>query len=203
MPLNDAQIRDPLRKWIRERENPTMIADELPVQEGRARIDLASVFDDLHAYEIKGQTDRLVRLKNQTKTFASVCRRCTVVTTRNHLKKVVNHVPEWWGIVQASAHEFDAADVTFEVVRSPQENDALEWRPMARMLWKDEMLHIFEHYGHVLSQRTPKSILILKLKEILPTVEELWNEVLAALLSRRYDGIWKAHHLKGEEGQRP
>jgi hypothetical protein len=202
MPLNDPQIRGPLRKWIREREEPTMIADELPVQEGRARIDLAAVFDDIHAYEIKGQTDRLVRLKNQTKTFAPVCRRCTPVTPKNHLKSLPKHIPEWWGIVLATSSDLVEGDVEFEVVRPAQENEALEWRPMARMLWKDEMLNIFEHYGHVLSERTPKRILILKLREILPTVEDLWDEVLQALLSRRYDGIWKAHHLHGLERDR-
>jgi len=195
MALRDPDIRTPLREWIRANRAPGLLADEMPIREGKSRMDLALIVETLHGFEIKGDTDDMRRVPNQVTAFGAVCHRATMVTTHTHLSKVVEILPEWWEIIVVGRNDFDA--VEFKIHRRGQDNPKLDFRWMTFMLHKKEMISILKRQGKTVSQNTPKSLLTLKIKEVFRAdTDELWPVVHEALLERQTDSEWRHYHLK-------
>jgi hypothetical protein len=203
MPLNDAEIRGPLRNWIRLYRTPNLLADEVPVREGRAMMDLAAYYPaGLHAYEIKGQTDRLVRLKNQVKYYGHVCTACTVVVFRTHLKKIEKHVPEWWEIVEVRRVDWSDEEtiegLSFTIHREGKPNPQRDLYQMLYMLWKSEMMELVEKYtGKAPPIRTSKGLLILRLQKIFQGPDHFWRQTFRYFLERKNNLTWAETHLRG------
>src|SRR6266849_8615145 len=99
--MNDAQIRIATKQalFVQHRgDAETVIFDELGVQHGVARIDLAVVNGELHGFELKSDRDTLARLPEQVESYGRVFDRVTLVVEERHLRRAVEMVPEWWGI---------------------------------------------------------------------------------------------------------
>src|SRR5438046_640221 len=99
--LSDADIRPWLTRVLRRehRHNPgTVILEELGLQRGQVRIDLAVVNGVLHGYEIKSERDSLRRLGRQLKVYSQVLDFATIVVAPRHLKKTLSDIPAWWGV---------------------------------------------------------------------------------------------------------
>lgn len=171
-----------------------LAVDEFSVREGRGRIDLASVAEILHGYEIKGQNDRLVRLKTQVPLFSKVCNRLTLVTTKNHLKQAEHHIPPWWEIILARREGGDRVD--FEIKRAGQPNPELDTYAMAFLLWKEEMLDLLRSQEQKVHDRTPKSILAIKISELGDPLV-IWGYIKSYIEERaRGQGDWAEAHIR-------
>jgi hypothetical protein len=119
------------------------VVDELPICAGVTVADLAVVNGSLHAYEIKGTFDTLARLPKQIISYDKVFDYVTVVTADNHLKAVLELVPEQWGIwVMKST----MGAIQKEIIRVPEKNENKEALAISQLLWKEEAFMLLKKY---------------------------------------------------------
>jgi len=180
---NDGIIRKELKKNLEkyhyENDHKVRIIEELGVVHGTARIDIAVVNGIMHGYEIKSDKDTLQRLPEQIGAYNSVFNQVTLVVGKSHLFEAFKLVPDWWGIMTARVDENGL--VSFNTIRQAEENEALEPTAVAKLLWKDEALHILEEAGEISGLRSkPRIVIYEKLSELFDqdTLTEKVREVL-------------------------
>lgn len=142
---NDIIIRSALKKLLTNRhaqDKKVRIIEELGVQHGTARVDIAVVNGIMHGYEIKSDQDTLQRLPRQMEVFNSVFDKITLVVGKNHLYQAINIVPEWWGIMVAKSN--NNGSVIFNLIRGEEFNKNQDSVSIARLLWREEALRILE-----------------------------------------------------------
>jgi hypothetical protein len=145
VPTNDLIIRSALKKDLINRhtqDNKVRIIEELGIQHGTARIDIAVINGIMHGYEIKSDKDTLQRLPEQMDVFNSVFDKMTLVVGKNHLYQAINIVPEWWGIIVAKIN--NNGSVIFNVIRDEEFNKNQNSISVAKLLWREEALRILE-----------------------------------------------------------
>lgn len=118
----------------------TFVIDELGLRNGEIRADIAVVNGKMIGYEIKTERDTLNRLRNQILAYNEVFNRIYIVTAHNHLAKVLDAVPAWWGIYIIGIS--DSSAFSFDLYRKAQLNKRLKCLGLAKLLWKDEVLEI-------------------------------------------------------------
>jgi len=99
--LLDQNIREALKRTLREQDSSAAIIDELPLLRGRGRADLAFVNGEMWGFEIKSEADSLVRLGVQADNYESVFEFNTIVAARKHLRLARKKIPTNWGIIEA------------------------------------------------------------------------------------------------------
>ena len=142
---NDLLIRSALKTDLQNRhakDKKLKIIEELGVQHGSARVDIAVVNGILHGYEIKSDKDTLQRLPEQVSAFNSVFDKITLVVGKNHLHEAIGMVPDWWEIIIAKIDENGA--VVFCSIREGEFNKGQDSVSIARLLWREEALKILE-----------------------------------------------------------
>ena len=142
---NDITIRSALKKLLTNRhaqDEKVRIIEELGVQHGSARVDIAVVNGIMHGYEIKSDQDTLQRLPRQMDVFNSVFDKITLVVGKNHLYRAINIVPEWWGIMVAKSN--NNGSVIFNLIRGEEFNKNQDSVSIAKLLWREEALRILE-----------------------------------------------------------
>src|SRR5260370_10631670 len=105
--MNDAELRNATRQALLAQhmgDAETGIFDELGIQQGLARIDLAVVNGELNGFELKSDRDTLARLPEQAESYGRVFDRVTLVVEERHVRGAVDLVPDWWG-VRVACHE--------------------------------------------------------------------------------------------------
>ncbi len=145
IPTNDLIIRSALKKDLlnhHSQDEKVRIIEELGIQHGTARVDIAVINGIMHGYEIKSDKDTLQRLPVQIDSFNSVFDKMTLVVGKNHLYQAINIVPEWWGIIVAKIN--DNGSVIFNTIREEEFNMNQNSISVARLLWRDEALKILE-----------------------------------------------------------
>ncbi|WP_155763523.1 sce7726 family protein [Pantoea agglomerans] len=96
--LNDRAIRETLvRSLINKKNRPQRIIHELSVSNGNAIADVVAIYRESHCFEIKGEGDKIERLKTQGKYYNAAFRKITLVTTEKHGRKALKHTPSFWG----------------------------------------------------------------------------------------------------------
>lgn len=145
--IRDIDVRICLRSKLKLAfaDDPgTMMIDEMGLLDGDCRIDLAVVNGQLHGYEIKSDADTLERLPTQAAAYSSVFDRVTIVAGSKHFEKICGHVPEWWGIIAATA---DENRLILREDRTPLDNNGVDPVAVASLLWRDELLTILKDHG--------------------------------------------------------
>ena len=193
---NDKIIREALRNvldrdlggYCSESGHPAKLFEELGVQHGTARIDIAVVNGVMHGYEIKSDRDTLDRLPEQMNEFNDVFDKLTLVVGKRHLYDAINIVPDWWGIVVA---KIDANHkIFFQTIREAEDNHSQIGVSIARLLWKEEALQILEEQNKAKGVRSkPREFIYQRLANVLD-VNTLKEKVRDALLVSRKD--WRS-----------
>jgi hypothetical protein len=168
----------------------SIIVEELDIPCAGARIDVAVVNGSLHGFEIKSERDTLNRLSYQIEAYTKVFDFVSVIVGIKHLSKVEALLPNWVGIYQC---DDKAVSNPISVVREPKRNENTEGFHLAKLLWKDELLSIFDEYGI----KQSKSLRAWTLCEILSYTfekQELSNVVRAKLKERKN---WKLNSKAG------
>jgi hypothetical protein len=152
--LDDARIREALlRKLVRQKARPRAVLEELHVHNGNAIADVVTLHSEAHCYEIKGATDRIERIAVQAPYYNAAFRRITLVTAECKLRRALELVPPFWGIMLATEN-IDA--VRFRHVRSAQLNPHFKRQAAAMTLWKSEMLELLPDAR---AERKPRRLL--------------------------------------------
>lgn len=142
---NDLAIRQVLKVNLEQkhRHDPTVrVLDELGVNHGSARVDIAVVNGVLHGYEIKSDLDTLFRLPMQIEAYNDVFDKVTIVVGINHVHEALGLIPDWWGV--ALVRHNSEGDLYLSNIREADKNPSVDSVAIARLLWREEALAILE-----------------------------------------------------------
>lgn len=114
----------------------TRIWPEMSLSLGEARVDVGVVNGSLAGFEIKSARDRLTRLPSQRQVYERSLDYVTMVTEARWADVVVDHIPDWWGLLVAEPAS--GSTVVFDEVRPAARNGALDPLAVAQLLWRDE-----------------------------------------------------------------
>jgi len=143
--MNDVEIRQNFHRKILRRQharNDTLVIDELGLQHGKCRADIAVINGHLMGYEIKSDNDSLRRLGLQVESYNAVFDRAFIVVGDRHIDSIQDHVPEWWGVIASSRGPRGA--INFNMIRKAQVNKGIDPVSVARLLWRDEAVEILQ-----------------------------------------------------------
>jgi len=182
MTTNDTIIRTALKtnlEHLHAGDRKLRIVEELGIEHGASRVDIAVINGILHGYEIKSDRDTLLRLPDQMNLYNSVFDKVTLVVGKKHLFDAINIVPDWWGITIA---KFDTNGfVVFIPIREARENLEQDSVSIAKLLWRHEALGILEEVGEATGLRSkPRGFIYNKLSKVLEQniLEDKVREVL-------------------------
>ena len=164
------------------------------VWNGTVRIDIAVINGELGGFELKSDSDNLLRLPAQAELYSRVFDRMTLVVGEKHVAKAAALIPTWWGITTARQ---GARTLLLSGKRKPKRNPTQDPIQVARLLWRDEALAILERHDLVKGCRSkPVQHLQDRLAQQLPLVK-LNLETRIALKQRR---AWLGE-LSSHQGQ--
>jgi hypothetical protein len=158
---------------------PTVLLDELGLCQGNVRVDVAAVNGELSGFEIKSPADRLTRWPKQCRVYSKVVDRAWLVAPEKTLAAA--DAPAWWGLVVIVQ---TATQLGLRVVRDAQPNPKVDGYSLARLLWRDEAIHILDEHGLARGFRTkPRRVLWRRLANEVP-LDNLRRAVRTALKVR-------------------
>ncbi len=125
--MNDPEIRALLYPLL----TGGVFIDELPT--GSTRADVVHITPAfMHGYEVKGDGDTLQRVANQLRCYGEVYDFVTFVVTEKHLHKLLPLLPDWVGVLVASAEGL-------RLHRAAAYNATVARAPLARLLLLEEV----------------------------------------------------------------
>ncbi len=170
MTTRDSEVRASLMKNVISDHiaNPdTLVVEELGLNRGSCRVDVAVVNGLLHGYEIKSDADTLARLPSQVVSYSAVLDKATLVVGVSHLERAMPLIPEWWGIRVVTTGARGA--VLIEPMRPARMNDGIEASALALLLWRDELVAALASLDIQKSKlRAPRAQLAQTLADVLP-----------------------------------
>jgi len=143
--MNDLEIRQNFhRKRLRRQhaQQDTLVINELGLNHGRCRADIAVINGHLIGYEIKSNKDSLRRLKEQVKSYNAVFDQISIVVGERHTNSIQNHIPQWWGIIVSEKGPRGA--INFDTIRKAQTNKNIDPISIAQLLWRNEAVEILQ-----------------------------------------------------------
>jgi hypothetical protein len=184
--MKDYVIRSAFHQSILKSEHEcsdTFVVDELGLKNGLIRADIAVLNGKLVGYEIKTDSDTLMRLPNQIKAYNEVFDNVYIITGNRHLANVLVSVPDWWGVYLITKTGNEAYN--FKHYRKAKKNRDKDTFGLAQLLWKDEVKDILTSTLHhkVKSKWTKDDLYELLSTECSPT--KLSTFVLKYLKSRQ------------------
>jgi hypothetical protein len=127
-------------------DSSTKLINEMDVCLGVARVDIAIINGKLHGYEIKSKQDTLERLPFQIESYNKVFDTMTIVTCENHIEKVKELVPKWWGIYYISDK---SSNLSLKKIRKARDNKSTDILSLSQLLWKDELIELLNRNGFI------------------------------------------------------
>ena len=162
--MNDIHIRGALKREILAQykdDRETVIIEELGIQHGASRIDLAVVNGVLHGFELKSDRDTLTRLSEQARAYGAVFDQLTLVVGERHVLRAVDIVPQWWGIRVARA---EPEGLSFCDLKLPMDNPSPDPMSIVTLLWRGEALSCLEDLGSAKGMHSkPRTAIYAKL----------------------------------------
>lgn len=164
MLLNDNGVRNLLIDELNNKyknDPDTRIINELGINNGESRVDVAVVNGIIHGYEIKSDFDTLARLPRQMAYYNKLFQRMTIVSSRKYYQQVYELVPKWWGIKIISHDGMRLIEKRKGRKQSAQDKDSL-----LRLLWKKDLEDFIDVMGY------PKRMKKLKKHQLLEVFSE-------------------------------
>ncbi|KGA80374.1 hypothetical protein KQ41_15960 [Lysinibacillus fusiformis] len=162
--LNDSQVREMLLTELNEKYlgcSDTRIINELGLDFGAARVDVAVVNGIMHGYEIKSDLDTLYRLPRQLEYYNRAFERMTIVVSRKYLDEVKETVPNWWGIKTISKDQSRLINI-----RKGRKVSYQDPTLIIKLLWKKELEGLVDFLG------LPKELKKIRKKQLLKILIE-------------------------------
>ncbi|WP_288408761.1 sce7726 family protein [Acinetobacter soli] len=181
--LNDAEIRPQLISWLNGKAiKPQLILNEVTISDGSARPDIIAIYSYSHCYEIKGDNDQIERISKQLAYYQASFKKNTLITTHKHLKKALELLPSFWGIVVAIP--LDNKSIIFKYARKSSYNPFYRKDIASKILWKEEMQKLLKKKSISFNSRSTRFDLIELIKNS-STSNEVDEFVCNSLLNRK------------------
>jgi hypothetical protein len=156
--MTDCVIRSAFHQRILKQEHhcsDTFVVDELGLKNGQIRADIAVLNGKLVGYEIKTDSDTLLRLPNQIRAYNEVFDNVYIITGNKHLANVLVCVPDWWGVYLIT--ETEDGIYNFKHYRKAKKNRDKDTFGLAQLLWKDEVIDILRStLNHKIKSKSTK-----------------------------------------------
>ena len=189
--LKDQDIREPLFDFFDEKFGKVRIIEEKQIAKSRADVMLV-LEEKLIGVEIKSDADTYARLARQVKDYNKFFDYNYVVVGSSHSKHIEEHVPDYWGIIEAISQE---ESVEFNVLREPEINKRAQrtykMKRKLSILWRPELSHIQEINGMPKYKQRSKDFVITKIMEKVPW-DLLHRQISEELFQRDYNTISEA-----------
>ncbi len=185
LPITESELRTLVRERLSERARApdVRIFEELGVERGAARVDLALVDQGLEAFELKSDLDNFSRLHNQIHAYNRVFDRITLVTGAGLSAAVQDVVPRWWGIWLV--RRLSSGRLSIKTLREATENPRQETRSLATLLWRAEAAEVLlAETGQSASKRASRAQLCDSIAEHIQ-LSSLRKQVARRLVNRR------------------
>ena len=183
--VNDPEIRSSFHKERLRHHHAspgTLVVDELGLQHGRCRADIAVINGHLLGYEIKSDDDVLSRLPAQVAAYNGVFDRVTIIAGERHVSEVHDIVQPWWGITLCRCGP--RGGVRFTTERRSSANPEVDLLSVAKLLWRSEAAQVLRDRGEEKrTLRSPRRVLYGRLVECL-AADELRQVVRRSLRER-------------------
>jgi len=137
--MNDLEIRQNFHRKRLQRQHAqkdTLVIDELGLNHGKCRADIAVVNGHFVGYEIKSNNDSLRRLEKQVKSYNAVFDKISIVVGDRYINSIQSYIPEWWGVIVSVRGPRGA--VNFDTIRKTQTNKDVDPISIAQLLWRNE-----------------------------------------------------------------
>lgn len=118
----------------------TLVIDELGLNYGRNRVDIAVINGEIHGYELKSDSDTLIRLPKQAECYSLVMDKVTLVVGEKHSKEAMGLIPEWWGVKVAVMGIRGGVRLITE--RHSKKNRNIDPFELLKLVWKDEVMEL-------------------------------------------------------------
>jgi hypothetical protein len=159
-----------------------MVIDELGLDHGSCRIDIAVINGHIRGVEIKAEADTLDRLPRQVVAYGEVVDKALLIVDPKHLASAITMVPDWWGVMVAERGATQG--VRFRRVRSERANKGIDPVVLARLLWRPEVQAMLRDFGvPERDLRAPREELYQRLVTFM-SLRKLSSAVRIALKSR-------------------
>ena len=169
--------------------------EELGIEGGEARVDLALVDTQLSAFELKSDLDSFSRLHNQIHAYNRVFDRVTLVTGPVYSEASLALMPAWWGVW--SAVRRTDGTLALRVLRKPKANPVQDRLSLAMLLWRAECIEtLASHRGELPPKRATK----FELQEMLARELSMrtLREAVTSLLRKRQLGFLPSTSLASD-----
>jgi hypothetical protein len=146
--MNDPQIREAFHKTFLQKhhsEPATLVIDELGLEHGKCRADIAVINGCFIGYEIKSDVDSLKRLSSQINTYNAVFDNSSLILTERHLDEAIRIVPDWWGVILVK--EVTNNTLRFKQLKNPNQNTKINNYSVAQLLWREEAQEVLARLG--------------------------------------------------------
>lgn len=180
--LTEAAIRSALLAHLCARMDAgDALVEELGIEHGSARVDVAVAGTQLLGFEIKSDFDTLDRLARQMHAYHRVFDALTIVTTPAFIDQVEALLPKWWGIVEVRRA---GEAVTLIERRVAVAHDRQEAYSLASLLWRDEAYaFVLELLGPVVKPKAARDLIYEAIAGAIP-LACIRNRVLETLRTR-------------------
>lgn len=199
MITRDSDVRAALMKSVISDHiaNPgTLVVEELGLDRGSCRVDVAVVNGLLHGYEIKSDADTLARLPSQVVGYSAVLDKATLVVGASHVASALPLIPEWWGIRVVTVGARGA--IRIEPLRPARMNEGIVGPALALLLWRDELVAALASLGTAKGKlRAPRAQLAQTLADALP-LKQL-RPMVREQVKRRT--VWRCRELPQRCGE--
>ena len=183
MKISEKELRLALRAHIAsELCDSDKVIEELGIENGAARIDVAVISDRICGYEIKSDFDNALRLANQIHSYNRVFENIWIVTGATSSVTIDYLLPSWWGIIRALRSE--DGGVQLHEVRPPIKNNNRDVYSLLTLFKRDELNILAIKYA--VAPKTikgPKHSLIDTLASLI-SLDDVNQEAKNALKSR-------------------
>lgn len=183
-PITEPELREVVRRALEERAAQlpgARLCEELGIENGAARVDLALIGAYLEGFELKSDLDSFGRLHNQIHSYNRVFDRITLVTGPAHAEAAAQLMPRWWGLVVAERQPDDS--VTLKVVRPATAHQEQDPHSLAMLLWREEAIAVLKAQDDTPPAKANRAELSERLASRLP-LDILRAQVSHFLLSR-------------------
>lgn len=147
-PLRDSDVRQAAYRRLLTHAQAcpdTLVIDELGLDHGSCRIDIAVINGHIRGVEIKAEADTLERLPRQVTAYSEVVDRALLIVAPKHLEHAMVIVPDWWGIIVAERGT--SRGVRFRRIRPERANRGIDPLVLARLLWRPEAQAVLRGMG--------------------------------------------------------
>jgi hypothetical protein len=183
--MKDSDIRAALHQTLLQPyhcDRDTLVVEELGLNHGSCRADIAIVNQQLIGVEIKSNNDSLLRLHKQARLYDTVFDSVFAVVGSRHESVIEDYLPPHWGIVIARIQGTHSICLTKR--RDSIANHATSPFAVAELLWRSEALALLKiAKPQIDAQRLRRSAIYTHLVDSLPATA-LREEVRCCLRRR-------------------